>query len=320
MGKICIDLSLSNIWRSWYLFEKGKKKTFQLEKFQYYLEDNLINLYDQLSSGTYKHGGFRSFTVSDSKRRNIAVASISDRVVHRLIYEYLVDLFDKTFIFDAWSCRKNKGICGAIQRTHFFMKKYKTGFVWRSDIRKFFDSVNQNNLKQFLFRKVKCVRAQQLLCEVIESFPSNMPIGNLTSQIFANIYLNELDRYIKFELRIKGYLRYGDDFVVFDKNRFNLLRNRDKITNFLMFNLKLEVNKKSDFLVKTKQGIKFLGVEIFDLGIRLNKRNNFRIIERLERKNIASYCGIAKRCGNKNTKKIVNWKILEILENMEKML
>lgn len=200
------------------------------------------------------------------------------------------------------------------------MKKYKTGFVWRSDIRKFFDSVDQNSLKQFLFRKVKCAKAQRLLSEVIESFPSNMPIGNLTSQIFANVYLNELDRFVKFKLRIKGYLRYGDDFVVFDRDKSNLLRNKNKITNFLRLNLKLEVNKKSDFLVKVKWGIRFLGVEIFVEGVKLNKRNSLRLVKKLEVKNIASYYGLTKNYGNKKAKRLFNWKTLKIMENMENLL
>lgn len=107
MGSSCIDLSLSNIWQSYFKFKKGKKSSQELEIFNYYLEENLRALHSDLENGKYKHGRYKKFTVTDNKRREISVASIRDRVVHRLLYEYLCEIFDETFIFDAWSCRKN---------------------------------------------------------------------------------------------------------------------------------------------------------------------------------------------------------------------
>jgi RNA-directed DNA polymerase len=108
MGNSCIDLGLSNIWQSYFKFKKGKKLSQELENFNYYLEENLRALHRDLNSGEYKHGQYRKFVVTDNKRREISVARIRDRVVHRLIYEYLCGIFDKTFIFDAWSCRKTR--------------------------------------------------------------------------------------------------------------------------------------------------------------------------------------------------------------------
>ena len=169
MDNSVIDLSLSNIWKSWFLFKRGKKKSQELEHFTYYLEQNLFNLYDNLQSGLYRHGLYRKFIVTDNKRREVLVAGIKDRVVHRLMYEYLRELYDKAFIFDVWSCRPHKGLMGAIERTQYFLKKHPHFFVWRSDIKKFFDSVDQKRIIEILSFKVKDQEAIKLLKEIINS-------------------------------------------------------------------------------------------------------------------------------------------------------
>jgi len=118
MGNESIDLSLKNIWQSWFDFRKGKRATGELHVFQYYLERNLFDLFQSLNSGTYHHGEYSKFIVCDNKRREISVAKVRDRVVHRLVYNYLEKIYDKTFIYDVWSCRKGKGLIGAIERIH----------------------------------------------------------------------------------------------------------------------------------------------------------------------------------------------------------
>ncbi len=126
IGNESIDLSLKNIWESWFAFRKGKKATDELHNFQYFLEKNLSELFQDLNSEKYKHGNYRKFIVCENKRREISVASIRDRVVHRLVYNYLEKIYDKTFIYDAWSCRKDKGLLGAIERTACFLKHSAT--------------------------------------------------------------------------------------------------------------------------------------------------------------------------------------------------
>ncbi|MBI5754578.1 reverse transcriptase [Candidatus Peregrinibacteria bacterium] len=126
IGSESIDLSLKNIWQSWKEFRKGKKASDELHHFQYYLEKNLFELCEDLNNGRYKHGNYRKFIVNDNKRREISVAIIRDRVVHRLVYDYLEGIYDKTFIYDAWSCRKGKGLLGAIERTACFLKRSAT--------------------------------------------------------------------------------------------------------------------------------------------------------------------------------------------------
>jgi retron-type reverse transcriptase len=190
MGSVAsIGVSLSDIWCAWNAFNRGKKKTIELDTFVYSLEQNLNDLHKDMVADIYTHGPYRSFILTDTKKRNISVASIRDRVIHRLIYDYLVSIFDKTFIYDAWSCRAGKGLLGAIERTQYLLHRYHTAYVWRSDITKFFDSVDQETLKNAIKRKVNNLQTLHLIDTVRESYSSykqgkGMPIGNLTSQIF----------------------------------------------------------------------------------------------------------------------------------------
>ena len=126
IGSESIDLSLENIWRSWYQFKKGKNFTPDLHFFQYNLEKNLFELSRDLRLKRYRHGGYRKFIVNENKRREISVALVRDRLVHRLIYDYLEKIYNNTFIYDAWSCRKGKGLLGAIERTQAFLKPSKS--------------------------------------------------------------------------------------------------------------------------------------------------------------------------------------------------
>jgi retron-type reverse transcriptase len=168
-----IDLSIPNIWRSWYRFRQGKGWSWELHEFQYHLEENIQKLFIQLNDGMYRHGPYRTFTVTDNKKREISVASIRDRVVHRLMYDYLNDIYDKTFIYDAWSCRVGKGLNKAIHRTRHFLNIHRDSYVWRADIRKFFDSVNQQILLKILTEKITDPMAITLLGEIISGFDTH---------------------------------------------------------------------------------------------------------------------------------------------------
>lgn len=174
IGNDSMDISLKNIWRSWFAFRKGKRQTAELHDFQYYLEENLFELFKDLKSGTYKHGGYREFIVSYNKRREISVAGIRDRVIHRLVYDYLAPIYDKTFIYDAWSCRVKKGLLEAIERAQEFLHRFPHSYIWKADIRKFFDSVDQKTLLKILSRKIKDKKTYNLLEEIIYSFSSDV--------------------------------------------------------------------------------------------------------------------------------------------------
>lgn len=312
-GKEVIDLGLNNIYRSWFEYRKGKHSSIDLDYFQYYLEQELFSLWEDLNGNIYKHGGYKNFMVCDNKKREISVASVRDKIVHRLVYDYLIKIYDRTFIYDAWSCRKGKGLLGAIQRTQKFIKKHSSSFVWRADIRKFFDHVDHDILLKILKFKITDKKALALLNTIIKSFHAQkgMPIGNLTSQIFSNIYLSELDRFLKHDLKCRRYLRYGDDFLVFGENKEYLENIQQKTTHFLKNKLKLKLHPQNNFIIKCRQGLKFLGTVSYPTGRGLTKRNLERIRIRLNTHNIGSYFGLAKKhCNFKKLKKF-QWDLLE---------
>ncbi len=328
-------MSLKNIWKSWFDFRKGKRASLEIHDFQYHLERRIFDLYRDLNNGRYRHGGYGKFIVCDNKRREISVASVRDRVVHRLVYDYLVRIYDKTFTFDAWSCRKGKGLLGAIERTQEFMKhsaararaqrthatQSRFSWVWKCDVRKFFDSVDQEVLLKILWRRIKDKTTLELLKEIIGSYSGDnggrigMPIGNLTSQVFANIYLNELDRFVKHELKVRKYLRYGDDFIVVENDLERVKGVRLAVSSFLTEKLKLQVNAKSDRIMKVSEGLKFLGVKVWSSGRTLNRRNRNRIKTRLKVNNISSYSGVIKKHGNSRRMREFKWLICEKISN-----
>lgn len=167
---VSIDFSLSNVWRSWRAFRKGKRPSYDIERFEFYLESNLKQLSNELQQGLYRPSHYRTFIVADNKRREISVAGIRDRVVHRLLYDYLVPLYDKTFIYDAWSCRVGKGLTKAIDRTESLLKQYRTSYVWRADVTKFFDSVDHEVLLTQLSHRVSDEKAMKLLTCMVCSY------------------------------------------------------------------------------------------------------------------------------------------------------
>ena len=177
-------MRLENIWRCWFLFRKGKKKTLELEKFQYYLERELLLLHDNLNFKKYTHGGYRTFTVYDPKKREISVAPLRDRVVHRIVYEYLVPLFDPMFSYDAWSCRRGKGLFGAIERVQILRQKFPNAWIFRADVHKFFDHVHHGTLKKLLRRKILDKKTLHLLDVIIDSHSIPKP-PNLTSSVLV---------------------------------------------------------------------------------------------------------------------------------------
>jgi RNA-directed DNA polymerase len=311
-----IDINLIKLWEAWKHFRRGKRKTREINIFSYNLEREIFCLNHDIFHKTYRHVSYYSFVVKDNKKRKVSVANIRDRVVHRLLYDYLVLVYDKSFSYDAWSCRKNKGLIGAISRIKYFAKKYPSACCFRGDIKKFFDSVSQEKLIKILERKING-DAMWLAKEIISSYQTipglGMPIGNLTSQIFANIYLNEFDRFVMHFLKPICYVRYGDDFIIFANNEDEIIRIKDHVEKMLDTELKLKLNSKNNYIFKCRRGIKMLGVIIWGKNILLNKRINHRWKEKLNLKNSSSYRALVCRYGKKTEKQIFNWKIAQKL-------
>ncbi|HUD20645.1 MAG TPA: reverse transcriptase/maturase family protein [Candidatus Saccharimonadales bacterium] len=221
-----------------------------------------------MRNGRYQPGRYHQFRITDPKSRIISKASVRDRLLHQAIYQVLYPAFDKTFIFDSYSCRDGKGTHKAFQRVVAMARKVSlnnTGQCWaiKLDIRKFFDSVDHEILLGLLEVRIADKRLLSLLEQIIRSFcfspGKGMPLGNLTSQLFANVYMDPLDKFVKQNLNAKHYLRYADDFIILSSNSHELLGYLVEINIFLKERLKLHVHPNKVFLRKLNQGIDFVG-------------------------------------------------------------
>jgi len=311
---IIFDTSLSAFWRAWRKFSRGKRKTKEILNFWAGLEGELSALADDVRRGTYRHGPYYRFTVNDRKRREISVASIRDRVVHRLLYDHLVRVYDKSFDYDAWSCRKEKGLAACIVRLLSFAQRFPDAAAWRADIRKYFESMSHVVLWRELSRQPLDSVTFEFLSAVIGSFGVNkvgVPIGNITSQIFANIYLNAWDRHVRNVLKPLAYLRYGDDFVLIGRTSAETAGFRSAGAGWLRRDLKLEVQARNDTLSTVKNGIAMLGVVVYPGGIRLDSRARKRATDLTNRTNAASYEALVRRNENARRLRLHNWKSYE---------
>jgi RNA-directed DNA polymerase len=235
--------SLENIYKSFYEFRRGKKMKADVAYFSVKLASNITKIHGDLQSGTYIHGGYVHFKIADPKPRDIHKASVQDRIVHHALYRSLYPFFDRHFIHDSYSCRINKGTHRALRRFRELARKEsknftKTIWVLKGDIRKCFASVDHIILKEILKKHIVCPKTLKVLHTVIDSFSigslgKGIPLGNLTSQLFINIYLNELDHFVKRVLKVKYYIRYADDFVILSENKDFLLAIVPTLNQFL---------------------------------------------------------------------------------------
>jgi len=263
-------ISLENLLGAWKEFVKGKRKKPDVQEFSLRLMDNIISLHEDLRRKVYLHGDYQAFRISDPKSRSIHKASVRDRLLHRATYRKLYPFFDRTFIADSFSCRNEKGTHKAINRFRRFIWKVsknntKTCWILKCDIKKFFASINHNILLEILTPRIQDENILWLLRQVVESFNAidfvgvGLPLGNLTSQLFANIYLNEFDQFVKHRIKAKFYIRYADDFVILSENKTWLEEILPRIKNFLQDELKLEIHPDKIFIKTLASGIDFLG-------------------------------------------------------------
>jgi len=307
-------ISVENILEAWQEFLLGKRNKPDVQEFSLRLMDNIFNLYYDLSNCTYKHGGYQCFNISDPKPRIIHKASVRDRLLHHAVYRILYPFFDKTFVSDSFSCRDKKGTHKALNRFKGFsqiVSNNGTGKCWilKCDIKKFFASIDQEVLIKILQKHISDKNVINLLREVIFSFYDNgLPLGNLTSQLFANIYLNEFDQFVKHRLKVKYYVRYADDFVFFAQSTEYLKSLIPKIETFLKNELKLTLHPDKIFIKTIYSGVDFLGWVNFKdnrvLRAKTKKRMLSRIRQNPKQDTINSYLGML---GHGNGKKIKNY-------------
>lgn len=249
---------------AWQEFVKGKKSKSDVQIFTHNLMDNIVSLHEDLANKTYQHGGYESFYVNDPKRRHIHKASVRDRLLHCAVYRVLYPFFDRTFIADSFSCRNDKGTHKAINRFCVLARRvgrnhFAACWVLKCDIRKFFASINHDILLKILGEYIPDKDIMWLLQSIVESFSDGLPLGNLTSQLFANVYLNVFDQWVKHKLKAKHYVRYADDFVILSSDRPSLEAVALKIAQFLTEQLKLTLHPGKIVLDTVSSGIDFLG-------------------------------------------------------------
>ncbi len=292
---------------AWKEFIKGKRNKRDVQEFQLNLMDSIFELHRDLKSFKYNHGGYKAFKINDPKPRNIHKASARDRLFHHAIYRILYPFFDRTFISDSFSCRNNKGTHKALNRFRSFSyviskNHTKTCWILKCDIRKFFENINHEILIEILKRYIPDKNIIWLLEKVIYSFSSKpntgLPLGNLTSQLFVNIYMNEFDQFVKHKLKVRYYIRYADDSVILSKSKTWLENLIEPIRAFLSNKLKLELHSDKIYIKTLASGIDFLGwVHFPDHRILRNttkKRMFRRIKESQTPKTINSYLGLIK--------------------------
>jgi len=262
-------ISLENLLEAWQEFVKGKRHRRDVQEFELNLMSNIIGLHIELAAKTYRHSPYQAFNISDPKPRNIHKAVVRDRLLHHALYRLLYPFFDRTFIADSYSCRKRKGTHKALHQFRYYAYKVsqnhmKTVWVLKCDIKKFFASVDHSILFNTLNQYIPDNDIRWLLSEIVESFYSTkegkgLPLGNLTSQLLVNIYMNEFDRFVKHTLKARYYIRYADDFVILSQDKKWLERVLFKVQGFLKERLRLELHPDKVSIRTITSGIDFLG-------------------------------------------------------------
>ncbi len=300
-------IKLENLLSAWQEFILGKKKKKDVQVFSRDLLDNILTLQQDLANKIYQHGGYEDFYVNDPKRRHIHKASVRDRLLHHAIYRILYPFFDKTFIADSFSCRNNKGMHKALDsfRAMFYKvskNDHCTCWVLKCDIRKFFDSIDHKILLSILANYIYDKDIMDLLRNIVESYSNKsgvgLPLGNLTSQLFANVYMNIFDQFVKHELKVKHYIRYADDFVFLSIDKKYLENLIPEIQNFLLERLKLTLHPNKIFLQTVVSGVDFLGWKHFTDHRLLRKTTQNRMLRRIiaspTKETLQSYLGLLK--------------------------
>jgi RNA-directed DNA polymerase len=285
--------SLDNLIIAWKKARKGKTKKIYVKKFEENFYENILILHKELKYKMYSPKPLKTFILRDPKTRKISKSHFRDRIVHHALCNIIEPLFDKTFIYDSCANRKCKGNLFAIQRFDKFKRKISKngkingwfnnnqvkGYCLKADIKHYFEEVDLKILIKIIKRKLSDKWVIWLIKKILNNdevsnqIKKGMPLGNLTSQFFANVYLNELDYFIKHELKVKYYIRYVDDFVILCSSKSQLKIWKGQIEEFLQLHLKLELHSDKSRIISLSRGIDFVGFRNFYYHKLLRKRN-----------------------------------------------
>jgi len=289
--------SRENLYQAYLDARKGKRKKCACFLFEINLGANLEELYQKIHSNNYKPEPYFKFYVYEPKKRIIYAPAFKDIVVQHAIYRMIYSIFDKTFIDTSFACREGYGTHRASKYTQKALRQYdKNLYTLKLDVKKYFYSMDRKILKKLIERKIKDKRFVDMMMEfAIYENPVGIPIGNLLSQIYALIYLNPLDHYIKRTLKIKHYVRYVDDFILIGLTRDKCLEYKSKIIAFLKNNLSLILSKS--IIQKIKRGVNFVGYRTWKNYKLIRKYSLYKFkkcVKKVELQSIVSLLGHAK--------------------------
>lgn len=295
--------AFANLHRAWRKAARGKRAQPAVAAFEMNLEGSLLRLQEDLLGGSYRPGPYRSFYIRDPKHRLISAAPFRDRVVHHALCNVIEPLFERTFIADSYANRLGKGTHAALHRAQAWARHYP--YVLQCDLRQFFPSVDHAMLRAVIARKIADPQTLVLIDAILAGGagildreydmvyfagddllaalrPRGLPIGNLTSQFWANVYLNELDQYVKRQLRCHAYLRYVDDFLLFSGSKRELWQYKAAIVAKLA-QLRLALHERESTVYPVADGIPFLGFRVYPTHRLLKRRNALAFQRRLRR-------------------------------------
>ncbi len=286
--------SYNNLLLAYKKAKKRKSSKKYVIDFQKDKQNNLLKIKKELENQTYKPSKLTKIIIRDPKTRTINKSQFKDRIVHHTIVNILEPIYEKVFINDNYANRKNKGTLKAVQRFDKFKRKTSNngklvkynkndnmvkGYILKADIKRFFETIDQDVLINMLRRKLKDKKLILLIKQILSNYEGGgakqkgMPLGNMTSQFLANVYLNELDYLVKHKLKAKYYLRYVDDFIILHQSKQQLIKWKEEINNFLNNKLKLELHKDKTKIISMHNGVNFLGYKLFYYFRLLRKRN-----------------------------------------------
>ena len=290
--------SFDNLIKAFKKARKGKTKKWYVKEFESNLENNLLQLKYELETLTYQPRPLKKFIIRDPKTRVIHASHFRNRIIHHALCNIIEPLFDKTFIYDSYANRKKKGAHAGLKRFDFFQRKVSqngkmvrnakddnmvVGYALKADIRHYFDNVDHEILLNIIKKKIRDNKVIWLVQNILDNhnfkvLGKGMPIGNLTSQFFANVYLNELDYFVKHVLKAKYYLRYVDDFVILHRSKEALEDYKRQINEFLK-TIKLELHSEKSRIMPLHNGVSLLGFRIF-YHYKLPRKSNIRNFEK----------------------------------------
>lgn len=257
--------SLENLTLAANKTRKRKTRKESTERFELHRERFVRQLQQELEGDTYRPGRYRQFYIHDPKKRLISAAPYRDRVVHHALCNVIAPRIERRFVFDSYSCRKGKGTTAARERCRQYTNRFR--YVLKCDIQQYFQRINHDVLKEKLAKIIGCKATLKLCFKIIDSHQDEtsgcgLPIGNLTSQLWANLYLDRLDHFVREELNIPGYVRYTDDFLLWSDDKAFLRDCKERIAAELCIE-RLQLHPIKSRIMSCKEGVPFLGFRFF---------------------------------------------------------